>query len=225
MPWQYGTVAIPRASALVAYAVVAAATGYGASLFSGPTANKVVNVAESIAPLSGPLSLVATYGPQPGAGTVQLVRLVGSHEFAVGSPLVSFQWNTGTHPLVTTTPSFLWLFELGSSTPPTVWRISNSSGAVLQKTTVPPLIRPVLAADASGLYLGGGGSFGGVGHVLIFHVGVGVSSVDTVLGTGSTPASDEFVASLATGNGKVVATVCTRPLGRPCPTRVIAERS
>jgi hypothetical protein len=211
---------------------VAATIGYGASATfdSTPSASPVIKDFAVLAPLSGSLSLLTTSRPPSGDGAVQLARRVRTQEIAVGPALALFQWNSGTHPLVANGPGVLWLFELGASdsplaAPPTVWRISDRSGAVLQKTTVPPLLRPLLAADKSGLYLAGAGSFGGVGHGLIFHVGVGAKSAVTVLGTGSVPASLEFVGSLTAGNGKVVAAVCTRPAGSVCPTTVLAERA
>ena len=109
---------------------------------STPTTIKVIKDFDALASLSGPLSLVTTDQPPYGDGTVQLVRRVGTHELAVGPPLASFQWNSGTHPVVAKGPGVLWLFELGASdppldAPPTVWRISDASGAVLQKTIVP----------------------------------------------------------------------------------------
>ena len=211
-------------------AVVAAAIGYGASWTVGPRqAARVISVSRTVAPLSGRLSLVTTSGPRGNTGSAQLVREVGTEEIAVGSPLVSFQFDSGTYPLVSRAPGVLWLYELGSSTPPTVWRISDSTGAVLQKTTAPALVRPLLASDATGLYLAGAGSFGGAGHGLIFHVGVDARAADEVLGTGQEPGSMEFVTSLQLLDGKVTAVVCTRPIigpdARPCRARVIAERS
>lgn len=213
---------------LVVIVLASIGIGIGALVATGTThvsSGRTVKVLYSLAPLSGPLSLVTTTQPPNGDGTVQLVRLVGAQEIAVGPPLVSFQWNSGTHPVVARAPGVLWFYEQGLPlSPPTVWRISDSSGTVLQKTSVPPLTRPLLAADATGLYLAAG-SFGGIGHSLIFHVGVGATSAVTVLGTGSTPASAEFAMSLTAGHGKVEAVVCTRPLGPPCPTEVIAEHS
>jgi hypothetical protein len=164
-----------------------------------------------------------------GVGSVQLVRLVGISAYTVGSPLVTFQWNSGTHPITTAGPGgVLWLYELGSSTPPTVWRISESSGAVLQTTIVPSLVRPLLVADATGLYIAGAGSFGGVGHGLIFHVGIGASAASTVLGTGKLLGPAEFAQSIEIEDGVVIADVCTRPLNvpgtNPCRTVRIRER-
>jgi hypothetical protein len=216
----------------MAFAVVASAIGYATTLWVSPGRTTVqADRVDTQFPLTGSKNLsLFLIDSETGDGSVQLVQQVGTSDFTVGAPLVTFEWNSGTHPIVTNGPGVLWLYELGLAGPspgpkPTVWRISDSSGAVLQKATVPPLARPLLAADASGLYLAGAGSFGGVGHGLIFHVGIGASSAATVLGTGSTPASMEFVTSLMAGNGKVAATVCTRPAGGTCPNKVLVERS
>jgi hypothetical protein len=225
-------VRIRRAVMFMVFAVVASAIGYVTTLLVSPGRTAVqTDRVDTNFPLTGSKNLsLFVIDSGTGDGSVQLVQQVGTADFTVGAPLVTFGWNSGTHPIVTNGPGVLWLYELGMSGPPpgpepTVWRISDSSGAVLQKTTVPPLARPLLAADASGLYLGGAGSFGGVGHGLIFHVGIGASSAATVLSTGSTPASMEFVTALGAGNGKVAATVCTRPAGATCTNRVIGEHS
>jgi hypothetical protein len=187
-----------------------------------------VRVWEALAPLANPLSLVATNPGNPlGEGTVQLVRRVGSESIAVGPPLVSFQWSSGTSPFVANGPGVVWLYEGGSSTPPTVWRISRSSGMVLQKTRVPFLSEPLLAADANGLYFAGGGA-GDVDTTaqgLILHVGIGASSANTVLANGRIPNLDaEFAGSLIARAGVIVASVCTRAT-RPisCHVKQIAE--
>jgi hypothetical protein len=230
--WQNHDVRIRRAVMFLAFAVVASAIGYvTTSLVSSGRTTVQADRVDTTFPLRASKNLsLFVIDSGTGNGSVQLVQQVGKSAFTVGAPLVTFEWNSGTHPIVTNGPGVLWLYELGMSGPPpgpepTVWRISESSGAVLQKTSVPPVPRPLLAADASGLYLAGAGSFGGVGHGLIFHVGIGAGSATTVLGTGSTPASMEFVTSLQAGHGKVAATVCTRPAGGTCTNRVIVERA
>jgi hypothetical protein len=231
-PWQNHDVRIRRALMFMVFAVVASAIGYVTTLLVSPGRTTVqADRVDTQFPLTGSKDLsLFVLDSGTGNGSVQLVQQVGTSNFTVGAPLVTFEWNSGTHPIVTNGPGVLWLYELGMSGPPpgpepTVWRISESSGAVLQKATVPPLARPLLAADASGLYLAGAGSFGGVGHGLIFRVGIGARSATTVLGTGSTPASMEFVTALRARTKKVDATVCTRPAGTTCTNRVFVERS
>jgi hypothetical protein len=214
----------------VAFAVIASAIGYVTTLLVSPGRTPVQeDRVDTRFPLTGSKDLsLFVMNTATGGGAVQLVQQVGTSDFTIGAPLVTFGWNSGTHPIATNGPGVLWLYELGVSDPPpgpepTVWRVSESSGAVLQKATIPPLVRPLLAADASGLYLAGAGSFGGVGHGLIFHVGIGAPSAATVLGTGSMPALMEFVTSLEVSDGKVAATVCTRPVTTPCTKRVMVE--
>jgi hypothetical protein len=215
---------------VLAVGLASIGVGVGALAVAGTTESTVsdgqaVKVWSTRAALSGPLSLVTTNVQLQADGTVQLARHVGSREVAVGPPLVSFEWGSGTFPVTASASGVVWVFELGSSTPPTVWRISDTSGAVLQKTVVPEFLRPSLAADSSGLYFGAFSASGGsVDDALIFHVGIGARKGSTVLPTSrALPAAAQYVASMYPQHGVIVANICRER--SPCYSVMVPEIS
>ena len=192
---------------LVFSVVLASAVGYF-----------VTDLLEPPLPVGSVSVLVTTLNSDEGLGAVQtLVTNRSTGDTSRGPILATFQWNSGSHPLWVRAPRALWIFELETSDGPTVWRVSDTTGAVLQTAKVPPLARPLLAADATGLYIAGAGSFGGVRDTLIVHLGIGASHAVTILNTAPRNANSELVSSIDLQGSTVVANVCVRPLTDPQP--------
>jgi hypothetical protein len=176
--------------------VVASAVGY-----------LITGLLEPPMPVGSVSVLVRNLTPNGAEGAVQtLVTNRSTGRTTDGPILATFQWDSGSHPEWVSAPQALWIFELETSDGPTVWRVSDTTGVVLQTIKVPALVRPLLVADATGLYLAGTGSFGGVGHGLVFHVEVGESNPVTILNTGTTNADLELVNSIELQGSTVVGT-------------------
>ena len=150
-----------------------------------------------------------------GYGELRVARLVSTTgAVELGPVLARYQYDSGTYPEWTYEQGSLWLYEGGAAQGPRVFRVSATTGQLLQSTPVPYFVRPLITADANGLYVAGAGSFGGAGSTLIYRVVRGAKTVQVVYSVGD--AEDYFV-SWATGDrDDLWADICHRPVGRAC---------
>ena len=119
---------------------------------------------------------VAPYvsAPRIDYSEVRIARIVPSTgAVELGPVLATYQDSSGTHLEWAYAPGSLWLYEMGTARGPMVFRVSTVTGKLLQETTVPLLVRPLITVDENGLYIAAAGSFGGIGDAVIYRVGVG----------------------------------------------------
>jgi hypothetical protein len=137
-------------------------------------------------------------------------------KIALGPVLTQFEWDSGSHPVVTYGPGVMWLYELEATHGPTVWRISDATGDVLQEARVTGLIRPLLVADADGLYLLGAGSFGANDGRLIFHVGIGSTHAMDVFSVSTHETGYSTTAWAVASGDRLWADICRQDSGSTC---------
>jgi hypothetical protein len=153
-----------------------------------------------------------------GFSSAQVARYVPSTGKVVLGPVLASYEDDSTSGLEWTYgPGTLWIYETQTSHGPMVFRVSSTTGKLLQAIRVPRLARPLLTADADGLYVAAAGSFGNYGDpgALVYRVAVGAQSASTVVR--SSGQSDSQIVSWLTSDGDSLwMDVCTRPLARPC---------
>jgi hypothetical protein len=73
----------------------------------------------------------------------------------VGPVLMEFgDYSGGARPDVVTNASTIWIFDSQTERGPEVLRISAVTGAILQRTEMPAISRPVMAVNESGFWMG-----------------------------------------------------------------------
>jgi hypothetical protein len=149
-----------------------------------------------------------------GDGEVRLAfRTAPSGPIRVGPVLMKFQFNSGSHLEWTYGPGVLWMFEEQTANGPEVFRVSEATGAVLQVTKVPDLLRPLISANADGLYLAPGpiseSNYGGT----IEYVGIGARHPQAV---GHEPAPGGYSSWIIAEGTSVWSDECTRPAASSC---------
>lgn len=86
-------------------------------------------------------------------GEVRIARVVGAAPGYRLGPVVLTYPNASGRPQWTTGDGYLWLYSGTSGPQAEVLRISLTTGAVLQRVTLPDIVRPVLAVDDDGLWI------------------------------------------------------------------------
>ena len=77
----------------------------------------------------------------------------------VGPILMQFgDYSGGARPDVVDTGSTLWIFDPWTDRGAEVLRLSTTTGAVVQRTTMPAISRPTIAVTQQGLWIGQAGS-------------------------------------------------------------------
>jgi len=177
--------------------------------------------------LAGKPVMPVQYGlrSQPNDAVVRIARIDSSNgRIEVGPVLMTYGNYSDTHLESAYGPGSLWLYASASTKGPMVLRVSEATGQVVQATRIPDLDRPVIAADAAGLYLApAANSLGNFGDGIIYHLGIGARSVAAV---DRSPGFHGFV-SWMTGQGEDLwADICPRQGSRPCEiARFNGERS
>ncbi len=145
---------------------------------------------------------------------VRIARLDPSSATVHLGPVIAlYQDNSGTRLEWAEAAGSVWVYEAGTARGPMVFRVSSSTGALEQSTPVPMMLRPVIAADSSGLYLGVVNEINVNGNAAIYHVGIGAKTARVVM----RGPSDLSVVDWMAGDGRnLVSDVCARPLGHPC---------
>ena len=153
-----------------------------------------------------------------GYSRVQIARYVRSTgKVILGPVLATYEDDSGSGLEWTYGPGSLWIYEAETAHGPTVFRISSTTGKLLQETRVPGLTRPELTANTNGLYVAAAGSFGNYGDpgALIYRVGIGARSASTAV-RASAPVGVQLVTWLTSQGNALWMDVCTRPLRKPC---------
>jgi hypothetical protein len=98
------------------------------------------------------------------------------------SPAVMrFTHSSDTNPVTAYGPGTLWVYDAASSNGPEVIDYSTSSDRVVSIVPAPPLYRPLLAADADGLWMGNSLS-GSSSPDVLYHLAPGATQVTGAMG-------------------------------------------
>ena len=93
-----------------------------------------------------------------------------------GRVVFRFQAYSDTNPQWAYGPGSLWVYDVNTAEGPVAARVSLASGRVVQRTRMPKLYRPVLAADADGLWLVAATNGGlGSGPQALFNIAPGAT--------------------------------------------------
>jgi hypothetical protein len=94
-----------------------------------------------------------------------------------GKVVMRYEDGSDTRPQSTTYGRSLWLYDVATSVGPEVLRFDARTGALLQRTVMPRLFRPVMVANGDGLWLdpAPNGGVDGVSVAPVLHVAFGVS--------------------------------------------------
>src|SRR5579862_2008927 len=176
-------------------------------------------------PLPSGHSIVAVQQPSPRMVTsVRIARLSPTGHIQVGPVVVRYEEASDTHLESVYAAGSLWLYAPDTSSGGgRALRISERTGRVLQDTPVSPAMdRPVIGANANGLYLAPNPETGFLGSAkspnengIIYHVGIGASGVQ-IFDAAPRKQFQGYV-SWITGDGNSLwADICYRPAGRRC---------
>jgi hypothetical protein len=123
--------------------------------------------------------------PFPGGGTgigtdtLRIAHLTqASPGYEIGPVVMRTPQISDEHPVWTFGDGYLWLYDGTSGDGSEVLRISQASGAVLARVSMPNLPRPILAANADGLWMAP--SVNGGGHA-VYHLSLGASTATPIL--------------------------------------------
>ena len=94
-----------------------------------------------------------------------------------GKVVMHYEDASDTRPQWTTYGRSLWLYDVLTSDGPEVLRFDANTGALLQRTAMPQIYRPVMVANGDGLWLdpATNGGIDGVSVVPLLHVAFGAS--------------------------------------------------
>jgi hypothetical protein len=94
-----------------------------------------------------------------------------------GKVVMHYKDASDTRPQWTTYGRSLWLYDVAAKHGPEVLRFDARTGALLQRTVMPQVFRPVMVADGNGLWLdpATNGGIDGTSAVPVLHVGFGAS--------------------------------------------------
>ena len=92
-----------------------------------------------------------------------------------GKVVMHYEDASNTRPQWATYGRSLWLYDVATSDGPEVLRFDAHTGALLQRTVMPRLFRPVMVANGDGLWLdpATNGGVDGVDIAQVFHVAFG----------------------------------------------------
>ena len=94
-----------------------------------------------------------------------------------GKVVMHYEDASDTRPQSTTYGRSLWLYDVATSDGPEVLRFDARTGALLQRTVMPRLFRPVMVANGDGLWLdpATNGGVDGLSVAPVLHVAFGAS--------------------------------------------------
>jgi len=118
---------------------------------------------------AAPIVAVQQYSPSM-QSRVRIARIdPKTGHLDVGSVVVTYTQLSDSHLEVAQGPGYLWLYAPITSKGAQALRISDATGAVLQDTVISPAMdRPVIAANANGLFLAQAGNSGFLGSTELF---------------------------------------------------------
>ncbi len=116
-------------------------------------------------------------------GEVRIARISSAAPGYRLGPVVLTYPNASGRPQWTTGDGYLWLYSGTSGPYAEVFRIYLTTGAVLQRVTLPDIVRPILAVDDDGLWIVPAvSSFYSASSDGIWRLGVGARSAELVGG-------------------------------------------
>jgi hypothetical protein len=94
-----------------------------------------------------------------------------------GKVVMRYEDGSDTRPQSVTYGRSFWLYDVATTVGPEVLRFDAHTGALLQRTVMPRLFRPVMVANGDGLWLdpAPNGGVDGVSVAPVFHVAFGAS--------------------------------------------------
>jgi len=155
--------------------------------------------------------------------SVRIAHLSPTGQVAVGPVVVRYEEASDTHLESVYAAGSLWLYAPDTSSGRgRALRISATTGQVLQDTPVSPAMdRPVIGANANGLYLAPNPETGFLGSAqspnengIIYHVGIGASSVQIFDAPGKQ--FHGYVNWIAGDGNSLWADICHRPVAARC---------
>ena len=150
-------------------------------------------------------------GSGPRTSDVRFAHLDSSTRIIdVGPVLMEYgDYSGGARPEVVRDGGSIWLFDDAAQSGSEALRISASTGAVLQRVVMPAISRPVLGANAEGLWLAqAGNSF----YSQSTRLGIWLAPIGASRGVLLRPTSDFVMSMTAAGTSMDVVAV-TRPFG------------
>ena len=167
---------------------------------------------------AAPIVAVQQYSPSM-QSRVRIARIdPKTGHLDVGSVVVTYTQLSDSHLEVAQGPGYLWLYAPITSKGAQALRISDATGAVLQDTVISPAMdRPVIAANANGLFLAQAGNSGFLGSsrqnssTAIFRLGIGTNQVEPFDVPSGTPFQG-FISWMTGSGNSLWADVCPRPI-------------
>lgn len=156
--------------------------------------------------------------------SVRIANLTPSRELHIGPVVLTYTVLSDTHLETVRTSGSLWLYAPNTPGGARALRISESTGKVLQDTSVSPAMdRPVIAANKNGLYLAPAFNSGFLGSGLtpnesgiIYHVGIGSQHVQIFDAWPHATRFPGFISWMAGSGSSLIADICQWPVGTSC---------
>jgi hypothetical protein len=174
--------------------------------------------------LSGHSVVAVQQGSRSMVTSVRIAHLSPTGQVEVGPVVVTYEEASDSHLESVYAAGSLWLYA--PSTPSgegRALRISETTGQVLQDTPVSPAMdRPVIGANANGLYLAPNPETGFLGSAklskengIIYHVGIGASGVQ-IFDASPGRQFPGYVSWIIGDGNSLWADICHRPVGHRC---------
>jgi len=154
--------------------------------------------------------------------SVRIAHLSPTGRVEVGPVVLRYEEASDTHLESVYAAGSLWLYAPSTPRGGRALRISETTGAVLQDTPVSPAMdRPVIGANATGLFLAPNPETGFLGsgrspkeNGIIYHVGIGASSVQ-IFEASAGKRFLGYVSWIAGDGNSLWADICHRPVAAP----------
>ena len=102
-----------------------------------------------------------------------------------GPVVMTYGSYSDTRPVIAYGAAWLWIYDVATTAGPELLQVSASSGVVVDTVRMPALYRPLLAADAGGVWVGN--SVDGSSGPALSYVGAGSSAPSTVIADTNVP--------------------------------------
>jgi hypothetical protein len=155
--------------------------------------------------------------------SVRIAHLAPSGHVEIGPVVVTYTELSDTHLETVRASGSLWLYAPDTPSGGRALRISETTGQVLQDTPVSPAMdRPIIAANANGLYLAPASNTGFLGtgrapheNGIIYRVGIDASAVQVFDAASASPFPGS-VSWIAGDGNSLWADICHRPVATAC---------
>jgi hypothetical protein len=173
--------------------------------------------------LSGRSVVAVQQGSRSMLTSVRIAHLSPTGRVEVGPVVVTYEEASDTHLESVYAAGSLWLYAPSTPSGGRALRISETTGQVLQDTPVSPAMdRPVIGANANGLYLAPDPETGFLGSVrlpkengIIYHVGIGAPGVQ-IFDASPDKQFSGYVSWITGDRNSLWADICHRPVGHRC---------